>query len=163
MAHQFILTMRDLRRVHPPDREVLRGINISMYPAAKIGVLGLNGAGKSTLLRIIAGEDDGYSGECRVTPGFSVGYLPQEPRLDADKDVLGNVMDGVAHTKGLLDRFEEVCNAMGDADADFDKLLGEQAELQDQIEAVNGWDLDRQLEIAMDALRLPPADVGSNR
>ena len=131
MAHQFILTMRDLRRVHPPDREVLRGINISMYPAAKIGVLGLNGAGKSTLLRIIAGEDDGYSGECRVTPGFSVGYLPQEPRLDADKDVLGNVMDGVAHTKGLLDRFEEVCNAMGDADADFDKLLAEQSELQD--------------------------------
>jgi energy-dependent translational throttle protein EttA len=160
MAHQFILTMRDLRRVHPPDREVLRGINISMYPAAKIGVLGLNGAGKSTLLRIIAGEDEGYSGECRVTPGFSVGYLPQEPRLDADKDVLGNVMDGVAHTKGLLDRFEEVCNAMGDADADFDKLLAEQSELQDHIEAVNGWDLDRQLEIAMDALRLPPADAG---
>src|SRR5262249_15631471 len=114
MAHQFILTMRDLRRVHPPDKEVLRGINISMYPAAKIGVLGLNGAGKSTLLRIIAGEDDGYQGECRVTPGFSVGYLPQEPRLDPEKDVLGNVVDGVAHTKGLLDRFEEVCNAMGE-------------------------------------------------
>jgi sulfate-transporting ATPase len=159
MAHQFILTMRDLRRVHPPDKEVLRGINISMYPAAKIGVLGLNGAGKSTLLRIIAGEDDGYQGECRVTPGFSVGYLAQEPRLDADKDVLGNVVDGVAHTKSLLDRFEEVCNAMGDADADFDKLLAEQAELQDKIEAVNGWDLDRQLEIAMDALRLPPPDA----
>jgi ATP-binding cassette ChvD family protein len=159
MAHQFILTMRDLRRVHPPDKEVLRGINISMYPAAKIGVLGLNGAGKSTLLRIIAGEDDGYQGECRVTPGFSVGYLPQEPVLDADKDVLGNVMEGVGPTKALLDRFEEVCNAMGDPDADFDKLLAEQAELQDQIEAVNGWDLDRHLEIAMDALRLPAADV----
>src|SRR5690242_4792180 len=159
MAHQFILTMRDLRRVHPPDKEVLRGINISMYPAAKIGVLGLNGAGKSTLLRIIAGEDDGYQGECRVTPGFTVGYLPQEPRLDSGKDVLGNVVDGVANTKGLLDRFEEVCNAMGDADADFDKLLAEQAELQDQIDAVNGWDLDRQLEIAMDALRLPPSDA----
>jgi ATP-binding cassette ChvD family protein len=151
--------MRDLRRVHPPDKEVLRGINISMYPAAKIGVLGLNGAGKSTLLRIIAGEDDGYQGECRVTPGFSVGYLPQEPRLDPDKDVLGNVMEGVAHTKGLLDRFEEVCNAMGDSDADFDKLLAEQAELQDEIDSVNGWDLDRQLEIAMDALRLPPSDA----
>jgi ATP-binding cassette ChvD family protein len=159
MAHQFILTMRDLRRVHPPDKEVLRGINISMYPGAKIGVLGLNGAGKSTLLRIIAGEDDGYQGECRVTPGFSVGYLPQEPRLDPDKDVLGNVVDGVAHTKGLLDRFEEVCNAMGEADADFDKLLAEQAELQDKIDAVNGWDLDRQLDIAMDALRLPPGDA----
>jgi len=159
MAHQFILTMHDLRRVHPPDKEVLRGVNISMYPGAKIGVLGLNGSGKSTLLRIIAGEDDGYQGECRVTPGFSVGFLPQEPHLDPDKDVLGNVVDGVAHTKGLLDRFEEVCNAMGQPDADFDKLLGEQSELQDKIDAVNGWDLDRQLEIAMDALRLPPPDA----
>jgi ATP-binding cassette ChvD family protein len=159
MAHQFILTMRDLRRVHPPDKEVLRGINISMYPAAKIGVLGLNGSGKSTLLRIIAGEDDGYSGECRVTPGFTVGYLAQEPRLDPDKDVLGNVTDGVAGTKALLERFEEVCNALGEPEADFDKLLAQQAELQDQIDAVNGWDLDRQLDIAMDALRLPPADA----
>ena len=159
MAHQFILTMHDLRRVHPPDKEVLRGINISMFPGAKIGVLGLNGSGKSTLLRIIAGDDDGYQGECRVTPGFSVGYLPQEPRLDAAKDVLGNVVEGVAHTKGLLDRFEEVCSAMGEPDADFDKLLSEQADLQDRIDAVNGWDLDRQLEIAMDALRLPPADA----
>src|SRR5262245_13963441 len=159
MAHQFILTMRDLRRVHPPDKEVLRGINISMYPAAKIGVLGANGSGKSSLLRIIAGEDDGYSGECRVTPGFSVGYLPQEPRLDPEKDVLGNVTDGVANTKSLLDRFEEVCNALGEPDADFDKLLAQQAELQDQIDAVNGWDLDRQLEIAMDALRLAPPDT----
>jgi sulfate-transporting ATPase len=159
MAHQFIVTMRDLRRVHPPDKEVLRGINISMYPGAKIGVLGLNGSGKSTLLRILAGEDDGYSGEVRVTPGFSVGYLPQEPQLDESKNVLGNVTDGVAHTKGLLDRFEEVCNAMGEPDADFDKLLAEQAELQDHIDAVSGWDLDRQLEIAMDALRLPPSDA----
>jgi sulfate-transporting ATPase len=159
MAHQFIVTMRNLRRVHPPDKEVLRGINISMYPGAKIGVLGLNGSGKSTLLRILAGEDDGFSGEVRVTPGFSVGYLPQEPQLDPAKDVLGNVTDGVAHTKGLLDRFEEVCNAMGEPDADFDKLLAEQSELQDQIDAVNGWDLDRQLEIAMDALRLPLADA----
>jgi ATP-binding cassette ChvD family protein len=159
MAHQFIVTMRDLRRVHPPDKEVLRGINISMYPGAKIGVLGLNGAGKSTLLRILAGEDDGFSGEVRVTPGFSVGYLPQEPQLDAAKDVLGNVTDGVAHTKGLLDRFEEVCTAMGEPDADFDKLLAEQADLQTEIDAVNGWDLDRQLEIAMDALRLPPSDA----
>ncbi len=159
MAHQFIVTMRDLRRVHPPDKEVLRGINISMYPGAKIGVLGLNGSGKSTLLRILAGEDDGFSGEVRVTPGFTVGYLPQEPQLDASKDVLGNVTDGVAHTKGLLDRFEEVCTAMGEPDADFDKLLAEQADLQTEIDAVNGWDLDRQLEIAMDALRLPPSDA----
>jgi energy-dependent translational throttle protein EttA len=159
MAPQFIITMRDLRRVHPPDKEVLRGINISMYPGAKIGVLGLNGAGKSTLLRIMAGQDDGYSGEVRLTPGFSVGYLPQEPALDPDKDVLGNVTDGVAPIKSLLDRFESVCNAMGEPDADFDKLLAEQAELQDAIDAVNGWDLDRQLDIAMDALRLPPGDA----
>jgi len=159
MAHQYILTMRNLRRVHPPDKEVLRGINISMFPGAKIGVLGANGSGKSTLLRIIAGEDDGYQGECRVTAGFSVGYLPQEPVLDPAKDVLGNVTDGVARTKALLDRFEEVCNLMSEPDADFDKLLAEQAELQDRIDAVNGWDLDRQLEIAMDALRLPPSDA----
>jgi ATP-binding cassette ChvD family protein len=159
MAPQFIITMRDLRRVHPPDREVLRGINISMYPGAKIGVLGLNGSGKSTLLRIMAGEDDGYSGEVRLTPGFRVGYLPQEPLLDPKKDVLGNVTDGVAATKDLLDRFEAVCTAMGDADADFDKLLAEQADLQDRIDSVNGWDLDRQLDIAMDALRLPPGDA----
>jgi energy-dependent translational throttle protein EttA len=159
MAHQFILTMRDLRRVHPPDKEVLRGINISMYPGAKIGVLGANASGKSTLLRIIAGEDDGYSGECRVTPGFTVGHLPQEPTLDPSKDVLGNVTDGVAHTKALLDRFEEVCNAMGEPDADFDKLLAEQSDLQDKIDTVNGWDLDRQLDIAMDALRLPPSEA----
>jgi ATP-binding cassette ChvD family protein len=151
--------MRDLRRVHPPDKEVLRGINISMYPGAKIGVLGLNGSGKSTLLRILAGEDDGFSGEVRVTPGFSVGYLPQEPHLDPAKDVLGNVTDGVAHTKGLLDRFEEVCTAMGEPDADFDKLLAEQSDLQTEIDAVSGWDLDRQLEIAMDALRLPASDA----
>jgi ATP-binding cassette ChvD family protein len=159
MAHQFILTMRNLRRVHPPDKEVLRGVNISMFPGAKIGVLGANGAGKSTLLRIIAGEDDGYQGECRVTPGFTVGHLPQEPALDPAKDVLGNVTDGVAHVKGLLERFDEVCAAMGEPDADFDKLLAEQADLQDRIDAVQGWDLDRQLEIAMDALRLPPADA----
>jgi ATP-binding cassette ChvD family protein len=151
--------MRDLRRVHPPDKEVLRGINISMYPGAKIGVLGLNGSGKSTLLRIIAGEDDGYQGECRVTPGFTVGYLPQEPQLDPKKDVLGNVTEGVGETAELLERFEAVCNAMGDADADFDKLLAEQSELQDKIDAVNGWDLERQLDIAMDALRLPPSDA----
>jgi ATP-binding cassette ChvD family protein len=159
MPPQFIFTMRGLSRFHPPDRQVLENINISMYPGAKIGVLGPNGAGKSTLLRIMAGEDDGYTGEARLTPGFTVGFLPQEPRLDETKDVLGNVTDGVAETKGLLDRFNEVCAAMGEPDADFDKLLAEQAELQDKIDAANAWDLDRTLEIAMDALRLPPADA----
>jgi energy-dependent translational throttle protein EttA len=159
MGPQFIITMRDLRRFYPPDREVLAGINISMFPGAKIGVLGSNGAGKSSLLSIMAGEDDGYTGEARLTPGFSVGFLHQEPVLDPKKDVLGNVTDGVAETKELLDRYNAVCEAMADPDADFDKLLAEQSELQDKIDAANAWDLDRTLEIAMDALRLPPGDA----
>ena len=159
MPAQFIFTMRDLRRVYPPDREVLRGINLSFYPGAKIGVIGANGSGKSSLLRIMAGEDDGYSGEARLTPGFSVGYLPQEPSLDPSKDVFGNVADGVAGAKALVERFNTVCAAMGDPDADFDALLAEQASLQDQIEAAGAWDLERTFEIAMDALRLPPGDA----
>ncbi|HET9690913.1 MAG TPA: energy-dependent translational throttle protein EttA [Acidimicrobiales bacterium] len=159
MPAQFIYTMRDLRRFYPPDREVLRGINISMYPGAKIGVIGSNGSGKSSLLKIMAGVDDGYTGEARLTPGFSVGYLSQEPELDPGKDVAGNVADGVAETKALLDRFNEVCAAMGEPDADFDKLLAEQSALQDKIDAAGAWDLDRTLEIAMDALRLPPGDA----
>ena len=159
MPAQFIFTMRDLRRVYPPDREVLRGINLSFYPGAKIGVIGANGSGKSSLLRIMAGEDDGYSGEARLTPGFSVGYLPQEPSLDPSKDVFGNVADGVAGAKALVERFNTVCAAMGDPDADLDALLAEQASLQDQIEAAGAWDLERTFEIAMDALRLPPGDA----
>jgi len=159
MGPQFIFTMRDLRRFYPPDREVLSGINISMFPAAKIGVLGGNGAGKSSLLKIMAGEDDGYTGEARLTPGFTVGFLHQEPVLDEKKDVLGNVTDGVAETKELLDRYNAVCEAMADPEADFDKLLQEQSELQDRIDAANAWDLDRTLDIAMDALRLPPGDA----
>jgi ATP-binding cassette ChvD family protein len=159
MPAQFIFTMRDLRRFYPPDREVLRGINLSFYPGAKIGVIGSNGSGKSSLLRIMAGEDDGFTGEARLTPGFTVGYLPQEPSLDPTKDVAGNVAEGVGELKGLLARFEEVCAAMGDPDADFDKLLAEQADLQDKIDAAGAWELDRKLEIAMDALRLPPADA----
>jgi energy-dependent translational throttle protein EttA len=159
MPAQFIFTMRDLRRFHPPDKEVLRGINISMYPGAKIGVLGSNGSGKSSLLRIMAGEDDGYTGEARLTPGFTRGFLPQEPHLDPTRDVLGNVVEGVAETKALLDRYNAVCEAMGDPDADFDKLLAEQSDLQDKIEAADAWDLDRTLEIAMDALRLPAPDA----
>jgi energy-dependent translational throttle protein EttA len=159
MAPQFIFTMRDLRRFYPPDREVLSGINISMYPAAKIGVLGANGAGKSSLLKIMAGEDDGYTGEARLTPGFTVGFLHQEPVLDEKKDVLGNVTDGVGEQKALLERYNDVCEAMADPDADFDKLLAEQSDLQDRIDAAGAWDLDRTLEIAMDALRLPPGDA----
>ncbi len=156
---RFIVTMRDLRRFYPPDREVLRGINISMYPGAKIGILGSNGSGKSSLLKILAGVDTEYQGEMRVTPGFTIGYLAQEPELDETTDVIGNVRQGLGELAGLVDRYNEVCNAMGEPDADFDKLLSEQADLQDKIDAANAWDLDRQLEIALDALRCPPSDA----
>jgi sulfate-transporting ATPase len=159
MAAQYIFTMRDLRRYYPPDREVLRGINLSFYPGAKIGVIGSNGSGKSSLLKIMAGQDDGFTGQARLTAGFTVGYLSQEPELDPSKDVAGNVADGVAELKGLLDRFNDVCAAMGEPDADFDKLLSEQSDLQDKIDAAGAWDLDRTLEIAMDALRCPPGDA----
>ena len=159
MSAQFIFTMRDLRRFYPPDREVLKGINLSFYPTAKIGVIGSNGSGKSSLIRIMAGLDDGFSGEARLTPGFTVGYLSQEPELDPTKDVLGNVADGVAEIRDLLVRFNEVCAAMGDPDPDFDALLDEQATLQSKIDAANAWDLERTLDIAMEALRLPPPDA----
>jgi sulfate-transporting ATPase len=159
MAPQFIYTMHKLSRFHPPDRQVLENISLSFYPGAKIGVLGGNGAGKSSLLRIMAGEDDGYTGEARLTAGFTVGILHQEPQLDPDKDVVGNVMDGVGPTADLITRYNEVCAAFAEPDADFDKLLTEQAELQDRIDATNAWDLERQVEIAMDALRLPPSDA----
>ncbi len=159
MPAQYIFTMRDLRRFYPPDREVLKGINLSFYPGAKIGVIGGNGSGKSSLLRIMAGEDDGFTGEARLTSGFTVGFLSQEPQLDPDKDVLGNVSDGVGEAKALVDRFNAVCAAMGEPDADFDALLSEQAGLQDKIDAAGAWDLDRTFEIAMDALRLPPGDA----
>ena len=151
--------MRDLRRFYPPDREVLRGINLSFYPGAKIGVIGANGSGKSSLLRIMAGLDDGFSGEARLTPGFSVGYLSQEPHLDPTKDVVGNVADGIGEQRDLLIRFNEVCAAFADPDADFEALLAEQSDLQTKIDAANAWDLERTLEIAMDALRLPPPDA----
>jgi ATP-binding cassette ChvD family protein len=159
VAAQFIFTMRDLRRFYPPDREVLRGINLSFYPGAKIGVIGGNGSGKSSLLRIMAGLDDGFTGEARLTPGFSVGFLSQEPQLDPTKDVVGNVADGVAEQRDLLIRFNEVCAAFADPEADFDKLMTEQADLQTKIDAANAWDLERTLDIAMDALRLPPPDA----
>ena len=161
MSAQFIFTMRDLRRFYPPDREVLKGISLSFYPTAKIGVIGSNGSGKSSLLKIMAGLDDGFTGEARLTPGFTVGYLAQEPELDPSKDVLGNVADGMAETVALISRFNEVCAAMADPEADFDALLSEQADLQAKIDAANAWDLERTLDIAMEALRLPPpnADV----
>ena len=158
MAAQYIFTMRNLGRFIPPDRQVLEDINISFFPGAKIGVLGANGAGKSTLLRIMAGKDDEYTGEARLTPGFTVGLLEQEPQLDPDKTVLENIMDGVGETAAVLARYNEVCAAFAEPDADFDTLLAEQAELQAKIDASNAWDLERTVEIAMDALRVPPGD-----
>ena len=159
MAASFIYTMRRLGRFHAPDRQVLEDISLSFLPGAKIGVIGANGSGKSSLLRIMAGQDDGYTGEARLTPGFSVGYLPQEPHLDEGSDVLGNVLDGVAATRALLERYEEVCAAFAEPDADFDALLAEQSEIQDRIDASGAWDLQRNVEVAMDALRLPPGDA----
>ncbi|HUY06930.1 MAG TPA: energy-dependent translational throttle protein EttA [Acidimicrobiales bacterium] len=158
MAPQYIFTMRDLRRFYPPDREVLKGINLSFYPGAKIGVIGSNGSGKSSLLKIMAGLDTDFSGEARLTPGFRVGFLSQEPGLDGSKDVAGNVAEGLGESMALIERFNAVCMAMGEPEADFDRLLNEQAELQAKIDAANAWDLGRTVEIAMDALRLPPGD-----
>jgi ATP-binding cassette ChvD family protein len=161
MAHQFIFTMKDLSRVHPPNKEVLKGIYLSFYPGAKIGVIGGNGAGKSTLLRIMAGVDKDFFGEAKPADGITVGFLSQEPQLDATKNVLGNVEEAVAGTKKLLTRFDEVNLRLGEdvTPEEMDKLLDEQSKLQDAIEAAKGWDLDRTLEIAMDALRLPPGDA----
>ena len=159
MAAEFIFTMRKVSRFHPPDREVLKDITLAFYPGAKIGVIGPNGAGKSSLLRIMAGLDDEYTGEARLTPGFGVGFLSQEPELDPAKDVTGNVMDGVGETAALLARYDEVLAAWSDPDADYEQLGADQAELEKKIEAAGAWDLQRTIEIAMDALRLPPGDA----
>jgi energy-dependent translational throttle protein EttA len=161
MAHQFIFVMKDLKKIVPPKREILKGIWLSFYPGAKIGVIGANGAGKSSLLRIMAGVDRDFLGEAWPADGVRVGYLPQEPRLDAAKDVRGNVEDGVAEVRSLLTRFDEINARLGELlDADeMDKVLAEQGRVQDAIEAANGWDLDRTVEIAMDALRCPPGDA----
>ena len=159
MAHEFIYTCYKLGRFYPPDRTILENISLSFYPGAKIGVLGSNGSGKSSLLRIMAGLDDGYSGEARLTPGFTVGLLEQEPQLDPNKDVLGNVMDGVASVQAIIDRYNEVMAMWGDPDADYDKVGALQAELEDKIAATDAWSLERNVEIAMDALRCPPNDA----
>jgi len=156
---QYIYTMNRVSKIVPPKREILKDISLSFFPGAKIGVLGLNGSGKSTLLRIMAGVDQDIQGEARPQAGICVGYLSQEPQLDDGKDVRGNVEMGVSETKALLDRFNAVSNAFADPDADFDKLLAEQAELQDKIDAAGAWDLERKLDVAADALRLPPWDA----
>ncbi|NBQ45068.1 MAG: energy-dependent translational throttle protein EttA [Actinobacteria bacterium] len=156
MAAEFIYTCYKLARFYPPDRTVLENISLSFYPGAKIGVLGSNGSGKSSLLKIMAGVDDGFTGEARLTPGFSVGLLEQEPKLDAAKNVLENVMDGVAPIRDLLAEYEKVTAMWGEPDADFDKVGALQAQLESKINSVDAWSLERNVEIAMDALRCPP-------
>src|SRR5512143_861108 len=153
--------MYKLRKAVASDRVLLDDITLAFLPGAKIGVLGPNGAGKSTLLRILADVDTEFTGEARPTAGVRVGFLPQEPQLDATKNVLGNVEEGVAETRALLTDFDAISAQLGEPmdDEQMTKLLDRQAALQDRIDAVNAWELDRQLEIAMDALRLPPADA----
>ena len=158
MAAEFIYTCYKLARFYPPDRTVLENISLSFYPGAKIGVLGSNGSGKSSLLKIMAGIDDEFTGEARLTPGFSVGLLEQEPKLDPTKDVLGNVMDGVAPIRDLLAEYEKVTAMWAEPDADFDKVGALQAKLEAKINAADAWSLERNVEIAMDALRCPPND-----
>ncbi len=161
MAPQFIYVMKDLRKVVPPSRVILDGIWLSFYPGAKIGVLGPNGAGKSSLLRIMAGVDQDFQGEAWAAAGTKIGYLPQEPELDPSKDVRGNVEEAVSAQRALLKRFEDISMKFAEPmdDVAMQKLLDEQAKVQEQIDAHNLWELDRTIEIAMDALRLPPADA----
>ncbi len=156
---QYIFTMNRVSKLVPPNREILRDISLSFFPGAKIGVLGLNGAGKSTVLRIMAGIDKEFDGEARPQTGIKIGYMPQEPELDPTKNVRGNVEEGVADIKGLLEQFNTISDAFADPDANFDRLLVEQAELQEKVDAADAWDLDRKLEIAADALRLPDWDA----
>lgn len=161
MAPQFIYVMKDLRKVVPPSREILRGIWLSFYPGAKIGVLGANGAGKSTLLRIMAGVDQDFQGEAWPHEGTRIGFLSQEPQLDSSKNVRENVEEAVKETRDLLRKFEAISMKFTEpmSDDEMTKLLEQQAKVQDKIDAANAWDLDRKVEVAMDALRLPPADA----
>jgi len=161
VSHQFVCTLYKLKKVVPPDRVILDDITLAFFPGAKIGVLGANGAGKSSLLRIMAGVDTDIQGECTTLPELKIGYLPQEPVLDPKKDVLGNIEEAVAETRALLHRFEAVSAKFAEpmSDDEMNKLLEEQGNLQDKIDHANAWELDRQLEIAMDALRCPPGDA----
>ena len=159
MAPQFIYVMKALRKVVPPSRVILDDIWLSFYPGAKIGVLGANGAGKSSLLRIMAGVDQDFQGEAWAAKGTKIGYLPQEPQLDPTKNVRENVELAVAGQRKLLDRFNEISAAFADPDADFDKLMEEQARVQERIDTLDLWNLDNKIEVAMDALRLPPDDA----
>ena len=159
MPPEFIYTSYKLARHYPPDRTVLEDISISFYPGAKIGVIGPNGAGKSSLLKIMAGLDDGFTGEARLTPGFTVGYLSQEPQLDPTKNVKGNVLDGVGEVARLIDQYNAVMAKWSEPDADYEAIGAEQSALEDRINAADGWNLERNVDIAMDALRCPPDDA----
>ncbi|MDQ3207257.1 MAG: energy-dependent translational throttle protein EttA, partial [Gemmatimonadota bacterium] len=161
MAGEYIFTMRDLRKVVPPSREILKGIHLSFFPGAKIGVLGANGAGKSSLLRIMAGVDKDFLGEARPLPGTRIGYLPQEPQLDPAKDVRGNVMDGVREQQQMLDQFNEISAKFAEpmSDDEMTRLLEKQGNLQERIDALGLWELDHKIDMAMDALRLPPGEA----
>jgi energy-dependent translational throttle protein EttA len=165
MAGEYIFTIRDLRKVVPPSREILKGIYLAFYPGAKIGVLGANGAGKSTLLRIMAGVDKDFVGEARPLPGTRIGYLPQEPQLDASKDVRGNVMEGVREQQALLDQYNEISARFAEPmdDDQMTRLLEKQGNLQERIDALGLWELDHKIDLAMDALRLPPGDADVTR
>lgn len=160
-AYQYVYVMQNLTKVFPGGKELFKGITLSFLPGAKIGVLGVNGAGKSTLLKIMAGIDKDINGEAWAAEGINVGYLEQEPKLDPSKNVMENIMDGLGEARDLLKRFEEVSLKFGEemTDEEMDALINEQAELQEKIDACNGWDLERTIEIAMDALRCPPADA----
>ena len=160
-SYQYIYVMKGLTKTFPGGREILKHISLSFLPGVKIGVLGINGAGKSTLLRIMAGLETEFGGEAWAAEGVTVGYLPQEPDLDASRDVEGNIMEGLGGVKTLLDRFNEISARFAEPleDEEMNALLAEQGELQEQIDAANGWELDRTLEIAMDALRCPPGDA----
>ena len=160
-AVQYVFVMQNLTKVFPGGKELFKGITLSFLPGAKIGVLGVNGAGKSTLLKIMAGVDKEFNGEAWAAEGIKVGYLEQEPQLDPSKNVMENIMDGLAETRDLLKRFEEVSMRFGEemTDDEMNNLINEQADLQEKIDACNGWDLERTIEIAMDALRCPPADA----
>ncbi|HSE27607.1 MAG TPA: energy-dependent translational throttle protein EttA [Gemmatimonadales bacterium] len=161
MAGEYIFTMRDLRKVVPPSREILKGIHLAFYPGAKIGVIGANGSGKSSLLRIMAGVDHDFLGDARPLPGIRIGYLPQEPALDPAKDVRGNVEEGLRDVRALLDEFNAIAARFAEpmSDAEMEKLLERQGRVQDRIDATDAWNLDHKVELAMDALRLPPAEA----
>src|SRR5687767_11515154 len=165
MAGEYIFTMRDLRKVVPPSRDILKGIYLAFYSGAKIGVLGANGAGKSSLLRIMAGVDHDFTGDARPLPGIKIGHLPQEPALDPGKDVRGNVEEAVAEQRGMLRQFEEISAKFAEPmdDDEMTRLLEKQGNLQERIDALGLWELDHKIDLAMDALRLPPGDADVNQ